>query len=86
MAPDQALIDLAGDDEYEYSQTKVGNRRSIRFSRSVHDWDVVNSTYGENDVNAAPESFKNSQVVSQRYGSQPTTDLPIKVGHKLFLN
>ena len=86
MAPDQALIDLASNDEYEYSQTKVGNRRSIRFSRSVHDWDVVNSTYGENDVNAAPESFKNSQVVSQRYGSLPTADIPIKVGHRLLHN
>jgi len=78
MAPDQALLDLAAREEYEYSQTNVGNRRSaVRFGRNIRDVDAVNSTDFENDHIA--DVFKYNKVISKRYGSQPTTNLPIQV-------
>ena len=78
MAPDQALLDLAAREEYEYSQTNVGNRRSaVRFGRNIKDLDAVNSTNFQNDHD--DDFFRDSKVISKRYSSQPTTNLPIQV-------
>lgn len=80
MAPDQALLNLAGDEEYEYSETNVGNRRSsVRFGRNLNDLDVGNSTDFEYDNNV--DSYGDEQITSKSYNSQPKTHLPIKVDY-----
>ncbi len=84
MAPDQALLNLAGDEEYEYSETNVGNRRSsVRFGRNLNDLDVGNSTDFEYDNNV--DSYGDEQITSKSYNSQPKTHLPIKVCNYLNL-